>query len=142
MSLRSDIKAVLDADGGLMAIMTGGVHINISEISRTTAPSAFDASSEIKPTILIKEGNELPSGPYSRSVRTPLTLYFYQRVGYDTIEAAMDIVHDLLHEKQIGDGTWQILSDGRMLDNRSGDIRDSALDCSIGVERFRAMRMK
>jgi len=142
MSLRDDLKAVLDADAGLMAIVTGGVYIDISELSRQSAPDAFDSNSEIKPAILIKEGNELPSGPYSRSVRTPLTLYFYQRFGYDSIEAAMDIVHDLLHEQRIGDQTWQILYDGRMLDNRSGDIRDVALDCSMGVERFRAMRMK
>jgi len=142
MSLRDDLKTVLDADDDLMEIITGGVYINISELSRQSAPGAFDADSEIKPTILIKEGNEVPRGPYSRSVQTSLTLYFYQRVGYDSIDAAMNIVLNLLHEQKIGEGTWQILYDGRMLDNRLGDIRDVALDCSMGVERFRAMRMK
>lgn len=142
MSLRDDIKTVLDGDDDLMEMITGGVYINISELSRQSAPGAFDSNSEIKPAILIKEGNEMPDGPYSRSVRTSLTLYFYQLTGFDVIDAAMNMVFDLLHEQKTGDSTWQILYDGRMLDNRLGDIRDVALDCSMGVERFHAFRMK
>ena len=142
MSLRDDIKAVLDGDDDLMEMITGGVYIDISELSRQSAPGAFDANSEIKPAILIKEGNEMPDGPYSRSVRTPLTLYFYQLTGFDVIDAAMNRVLDLLHEQKIGDNTWQILYDGRYLDFRLGDIRDIALDSSMGVERFNAFRMK
>jgi hypothetical protein len=142
MSLRDDLKAVLDADEDLMEMITGGVHIDIPELSRQFAPSAFDSNSEIKPAILIKEGNEIPSGPYSRSVQTPLVFYFYQRAGYDVIEAGINIVFNLLHEQRIGGTTWQIFYDGSMVDNRSGDIRDAALDCSMGVGRFRAVRMK
>ena len=142
MSLRDDIKAVLDADEDLMEMITGGVYINISELSRQSAPGAFDGNSEVKPAILIKEGNEIPSGPYSRSVQTPLVFYFYQRAGNDVIDAAINIVFNLLHEERIGNNTWQILYDGSMVDNRSGDVRDDALDCSMGIERFRAMRMK
>jgi len=142
MSLRSDVKAVLDADEDLMEMITGGVHIDIPELSRQFAPDAFDGDSEIKPAILIKEGNEIPSGPYSRSVQTPLVFYFYQQAGYDVIEAGINIVFNLLHEQRIGGSTWQILYDSSMVDNRSGDIRDAALDCSMGVGRFRAVRMK
>jgi hypothetical protein len=142
MTLRDDVKAVLEDHDDLMEMITGGVYINISELSRQSAPEAFDDNKEIKPAILIKEGNEIPDGPYSRSVRTPLVFYFYQRVGYDVIDAAMNIVHDLLHEQKIGANTWQILYEGRILDNRLGDIRDIALDCSMGVERFRVTRMK
>jgi len=142
MSLREDVKSVLEENDDLMEMITGGIYIDISELSRTTAPDAFDANSEIKPAILMKEGNEVPSGPYSRSVRTPLVFYFYQRIGNDVIDAAMNIVYDLLHEQKIGANTWQILYEGRLLDNRFGDIRDIALDCSMGVERFAATRMK
>src|SRR5689334_2423518 len=118
MTLRDDLKAALVADDDLMAIITGGVYINISELSRQTAPDAFDANKEIMPAILIKEGNEIPRGPYSRSVQTPLVFYFYQRVGFDVIDAAMDIVFNLLHEERIGGGTWQILFDAKLLDDR------------------------
>ena len=142
MSLLTDVKAVVEANTPLMTLLTGGVYIHISEISRTTAPAAFDANKEIKPCVLIKEGNEVPDGPYSRSVRTPLTIYFYQWIGFDVIEQAMNIIFDLLHEQRIGGNTWQILYTGRILDNRAGDIRDAALDCSMGVERFNAIQMK
>lgn len=142
MSLLSDVKSALEDDDDLMDLLPGGLYIHISEISRQSAPGAFDSNSEIVPCLLIKEGNELPNGPYSRSARTPLAFYFYQLTGFDVIEQAMDSVHDLLHEQRIGDKTWQILYDGRLLDNRLGDIRDIALDCSMGVERFNAMRMK
>lgn len=142
MSLLGDVKAALEVNAPLMELLPGGIYIHISEISRQSAPNAFDANKEIVPCMLIKEGNEIPDGPYSRSVQTPLTIYFYQWIGFDVIEQVMDIVYDLLHEQRIGGNTWQILYTGRILDNRSGDVRDSALDCSMGVERFSATQMK
>lgn len=142
MSLLAAMKTAFEADDDLMDLLTGGVFIHVSEVSRQNTPGAFDANKEIIPCVLIKEGNEVPDGPYSRSARTPLRVYFYQPRGFDVIEQAMDIIFDLLHEQRIGENTWQILYTGRLLDSRLGDIRDIALDCSMGLENFVAVRMK
>lgn len=135
MSLSDDIKSALQADGALVALLTGGIFNDVEEISRQNTPGAFDASKELKPCVLIKIGTELKSGPYSRSVRTPITIYFYQRDNYTVIEPAMELAYDDLNDERIGTGVWQI-----MYDLSVPQQRDVALDCPLGMHRFVAVR--
>lgn len=135
MSLSSEIKTVLEANANLMALLTGGIHVDVEEISLQKTPSAFDTDKEIKPSALIKIPNEAPAGPYKTSVRTTFVIYLYQRSGYDKIAAAMVYIYSELNEKKIGTGVWNIEHV-----NSVHQQRDQALDCPLGSLRFMAVR--
>lgn len=138
MSLSEEIKTALEADLALMALLTGGIHIAVEEISRQNTPTAFSANGEIKPCMLIKEGTgtRLRSG-LSNSVNSPLTLYFYQRQGYNVIGPAMGLVFADLSEQKIGTNVWNI-----EFDIEVSQQRDTALDCALGSLRFIAKRLR
>jgi hypothetical protein len=135
MSLSDDIKAALIADTPLLALLTGGVHNDVEEISRQGVPAAFDANGEIQPSALIKLGTEMKLQPTRRGVQTPITIYFYQRSGYDVIEQAMTLAFNDLNEKKIGDSVWNIEHDVTVHQQR-----DAALDCALASLRFVAKR--
>jgi hypothetical protein len=135
MTLSSDLKTALTADTALMALLTGGIHIDVEEISRQNTPTAFDAGGEIKPCALIKLPNEVPTGPFKTSVRTAFVIYFYQRSGYATIASAMVLAYADLNEKQIGSHVWNI-----EFVSAVHQQRDQALDCPLGSLRFSAIR--
>lgn len=135
MSVSDDIKAVLDDNDDLTELLTGGIFNDIEEISRQNTPDAFDANKELKPCALIKVGTESKRGPYSRSVQTPITIYFYQRDNYGVIESAMEKAYDDLNDAKIGTGVWQL-----MYDLSVNQQRDIALDCPLGYLRFVAVR--
>jgi hypothetical protein len=139
MTLSESIKTALEADAALMALLTGGIHIEVEEISRQNTPTAFDATTkEIKPCALVKLGVEsrLQSG-YVTAVNTPLVIYFYQRQGYAVIEAAMDLALADLSEQKIGANVWNI-----EFDIAVNQQRDTALDCALGSLRFVAKRLR
>jgi hypothetical protein len=135
MSIGNDIKTALELDDALMALLTGGVFADVEEINRQNTPGAFDANMEIEPCILIKEGTETKLRPTRRGVQTPITIYFYQRSGFDVIDAAIALAFDDLNEKKIGDSVWNIEHDITI--HRQ---RDAALDCPLGTLRFVAKR--
>lgn len=136
MSISDSLKTVLQADTALMALLTGGIHNDVEEISRQNTPSAFDATTkEIKPCALIKLPTEVPAGPYVRSVRTTIVIYVYQRQGYDVIEPAMEKIFNDVNDTQIGSNVWNIEYVGAVHQQR-----DQALDCPLGLLRFAAIR--
>ena len=137
MSLSDDVKTVLEADATLMALLTGGVHNDVEEISRQNTASAFDSNNEILPCALIKLGVEIPRGPYIHSVQSPLVIYFYQRQGFDVIAPAMVRVYGLLHDQKIGSATWRV-----EFDSETSNQRDDPLDCALGTQRFVAVRSR
>jgi hypothetical protein len=135
MSLSSEIKTALTADTALMALLTGGIFVDVEEISLQKTAAAFDSNKEIKPCALIKLPNEVPTGPYTTSVRTAFVIYFYQRSGYTTIATAMLLAYADLNEKQIGTHVWNI-----EFVSAVHQQRDQALDCPLGSLRFSAVR--
>jgi hypothetical protein len=139
MSLSDDIKTALQADAALVALLTGGIFNEVEEISRQNTAGAFDATTkELKPCALIKYGTDtrLRSG-IANSVNSPVTIYVYQRQGYDVIEPAMDKIFTDLNEKQIGTNVWNI-----EFDIAVNQQRDTALDCALGSLRFVAKRLR
>jgi hypothetical protein len=138
MSLSDDIQSALEADTDLMTLLTGGIFTHVEEISRQNTPEAFDANGEIQPCALIKEGTEIPlrSG-YKSATNDPVTIYFYQRQGYDVIEPAMDLAFFDLNEQKIGTNVWNI-----EFDIRVNQQRDTALECALGSLRFVAKRLR
>lgn len=139
MTFIDEVKEVLEDDGDLMTLLTGGFYSGsqVREISRQNTPAAFDANQEILPCLLVVEETEFKHGPYRRSMQTTFSVFFYQRAGYDVIEQAMDRSFDLLHEAKIGDGTWQVL-----FVNSVKNQTDQALDCALETQRFTAARMR
>jgi hypothetical protein len=135
MTLSNSIKGVLEADTSLMDLLTGGIYADVMEISRQLTPAAFDAHGEIKPCALIREGTEIKLRPTRRGVQTPVTIYFYQRSGYDVIEQAMNYVFNDLNEQKIGVSVWNIEHDVTIQGQH-----DPALDCALGSLRFVAKR--
>lgn len=135
MTLSSDLKTALTANTALMALLTGGIHIDVEEISIQKTPTAFDTNKEIKPCALIKLPNETPTGPYQTSVRTAFVIYFYQRSGYDVIAPAMNEVYGDLNDARIGANVWNI-----EFVSAVHQQRDQALDCPLGSLRFSAVR--
>jgi len=135
MSLSDSIKTALEADGALMALLTGGIFNNVEEISKQNTPEAFDANDEIKPCALIKLGVETKTGPHARSVRTPIRIYFYQRQGYDVIDPAEELVFNILNDQQIGERVWNIEYGSEI-----NQQRDQALDCALESQVWNAIR--
>lgn len=135
MTLSSEIKTILEANASLMAVLTGGIFVDVEEISLQKTASAFDSNKEIKPCALIKIPNEAPAGPYKTSVRTTFIIYLYQRSGYDKIAAAMVYIYGDLNEHKIGTNVWNIEHV-----NSVHQQRDQALDCPLGLLRFMAVR--
>lgn len=135
MTLSSDIKTALTANTALMALLTGGIHVDVEEISIQKTPTAFDANKEIKPCALIKFPNEVPAGPYLTSVRSAFVIYVYERSGYDVISQAIVKIFTDLNEKRIGSNVWNIEFVSTVYQQR-----DQALDCPLGSLRFSAVR--
>lgn len=136
MSFAAEIKTALESDDALMDVLTGGIYADVEEINRQLTPDAFDATTkEIKPCALVKLGTEYKLTDTRRGVRSPLTIYFYERSGYSNIDDAMSMVFDLLNEAKIGDSTWNI-----EFQNAVYQQRDQALDCALGTLRFVAAR--
>ena len=142
MTVADDIKTILTADATLMALLTGGVHTGMQEISRQDTPSAFDANMEILPCALIKIGTEIPRGPYMRSTQTVIHIYFYQRTGNATIESAMDRTYDLLHDTRIGARTFAILHDNTLHSYDIAERQDNALQSSMAMQRYLQVRLR
>ena len=144
MTVQGDIATVLEANAALMAVLTGGVHQmdEVGEISRQNTPGVFDANGELKPCALIGEGTEVPRGPYDHdgvgtSVGSAVTVYFYEREGYASIENAMGKVFTLLARKKVGNGTWRVEYESSIRNQA-----DQALQSSLGLMRFVVVRLR
>ena len=137
--MRAAVKAVLEGDSTLMATLTGGVHTK-AEISRQGTPTAFDGNGEILPCALLKVESVVPAGPYTHSARMVLAVYWYERSGYESIEAARARGYALLHDTRVCPSTgecWRIVHSGDV-----GDVEDGALGCSMAVSRYVATVMR
>ncbi len=127
----------MQADSTLSAILTGGIHAT-SEISRQLTPSAFDANGEIRPCALVTTPGEFADGPDEFAGRLNCTIFFYQRTGYATIDAARDYTRTKFHRQKVGDPADKVF-EMRWVTSVN-EKRDSALDASMHVLRFEIVR--
>ena len=134
--MRETIRALLAADGTLAGLLTGGVWA-ATEISRQNTPGAFDANGELRPCALVKLESEGPVGPYVTSSRLFVLVMFYERSGYTAIDAAVARTYTLLHYVKAGAAVWEMRHAGDVL-----DLEDQALECSLGMSRFVAVRLR
>lgn len=128
------ILTLLQYDAALAGVLTGGVHRAV-EISRQATPDAFDGNGELLPCALLKQETATPWGPHDDSGRLYVVVYFYQRSGYDNIEAARKRVYDLLHRVKVtpedGSGNYDIRHGNDLI-----DIEDGALNVPMAMSRY------
>ena len=124
------IVQLLQADAQLMAALPGGVHRAV-EISRQATPGAYDEWRELLPCALVRQETATPWGPYEHSARLYVTVWFYQRSGYDSIEVARKRVYALLHRQRIADGNWGIEHANDLLDSE-----DTGLGVPMAMSRY------
>jgi hypothetical protein len=136
LTTRDDVKAVLEADGTLMALLTGGVYAG-GTINRQDTAGAFDGNKEIRPCALVNAESQAPAGPFKDSAREVVRVFFYERSGYDAIDQAIERVYVLLHRQKVGASGWIMLHAGDVTDQV-----DQALDCSLAVSRYYKHRMR
>lgn len=143
MTLETDFITLINADLDLTALLPGKVYsaIEVDEISRQLTPDAFNANKELLACALVKQGIELPRGPYRQSgamsVQTNVTIFLYEYRTSENIDQAMDYLIDLFSEKRIADGMWNI-----EYENGSWNQTDDTLNANLCVLRFNAVRMK
>lgn len=115
MTLEEEVKAILEADAELVALATGGIYsdkfigvegFHRGEHSKTAA--AFNEDEMLKPTILIREGPEVPYGNIRnpqqgfKAVAQGFSLYFFQMRNDDIIQAMKVRTEELLEGKRVG----------------------------------------
>ncbi len=129
--MREEIKAYLSADAELSAIVTGGVHAGL-EITRQLTPGAFDGNNELLPCILVRDGNLSPDGPHHDGAREYISIFIYQKVGFDAIDLARKRVYALLHRQTAAiAGVWEIRHS-----NDTPVLDDPALRCNMALSEF------
>jgi hypothetical protein len=136
MSALSAAKAILEADVTLLAAATGGI-FDFDEtgrlgLSRTTTPTAFDATGIIKPCVLLKLRSSTPDFQLADdptqyvSVREMLEAWFFSDNSYAAIETMRNRTYILLHGKQLA-GTFVV----RWAGDVRIPIRDMDLDSFV-----------
>lgn len=137
MSLSATITDLLTADTSLMETLTGGVQDAV-EISRQLTPGAFDANGEILPCALIKTGNENALQRKISAVQTTLTIYFYERTGFLSIDLALEKVLEILSQQHLGESSiWEV-----QFNIEIARTTDDALNCSLAVQRYNVIRQR
>jgi hypothetical protein len=138
--MRTAIYNVLNDDSALGAILTGDIHTG-TQITRQSAPTAFDSNKELLPCALLKFANDTAIGPYETSSALDFNVLVYQRDGVASIDLARARIYALLHRQSVvpsaGGTCWQIRSVGEVL-----DAWDDVLDASLIVMRFRAVWLR
>lgn len=131
------ILTLLQYDEDLAELLPGGIY-DALEISRQDTPEAFDENGELQPCALVKSGNETSMEAVTAAVRTPVSIYLYQRRGYAEIEQATGIIFALLHRQHFGsESIWEV-----RFNTEIARTRDDALDCSLAVQRYDVVRIK
>ncbi|GIV73540.1 hypothetical protein [Caldilinea sp.] len=128
------VVTLLQNDATLAAILTGGVHRAV-EISRQETPGAFDNNRELLPCALVKQESATSWGPHPHSGRLYIAVWFYQRRGYDAVEAARKRVYQLLHRRKLmpgdGSGCYEMRHAGDLL-----DAEEAELGVSMAMSRY------
>lgn len=125
----AQIKAVLDADAPLNALLTGGIY-QAEQISRHATPAAFDSYQELLPVANLRPAGETPTGTHRTTAILFLDIGIYQRTGDATIKAAAAMIFSLLNDQLVA-GLTDVIWAGS-----TKDLPDDALDGSIQVEHY------
>ncbi len=130
------VLTLLQYDAAIAGVLPGGVQRAV-EISRQATPGAFDANGELRACALVKQETATPWGPHEDSGRLYITIYLYERAGYDAIEAARKRIYALLHRQKLtpvdGSGCYEVRHVNDVI-----DAEDSALHVPMAMSRYMA----
>jgi len=142
VTVLANIKAVLEADGTLLATATGGIYdFDETErlgINRTTLPGAFDANLIIKPCVLVKLRSEVPDDVLADDPSQYVSLtaiyefWCYEDNGFTNIDTMLARIYTLMQGVQVS-GTFQM--------HWMGDatpFRDDVLDANLNRSDYMA----
>ena len=134
----AQVKAILEADSGLAALLTGGIYDQ--ELSRQTTPGAFDAFKELKPAAVVRGSSETPWGPHHNGARLYFGVWLYENGGSTTIEAARDLIYSDLHRVKLPSGSRNNYEAVHIQDTL--DTEDEQLNARLIVCRFMATSIR
>lgn len=113
MAREDDFVTRMEADGTLMAILTGGVYskaeVGREGITRDTAEDAFDANGYLKPCALVRQRGLVPDGDVHdeiaqlSSAGQVVEIYLYEDSGYGNIDSALSRLFTLFFGYQFSD---------------------------------------
>jgi hypothetical protein len=131
MTIAALVEAVLAADVTLTTALTGGVHSYQDTkrlgLSKTTVPTAYDASGVIKPCALVKQRSRVPTSAIKdapsqkTSEAAIIEIWLYSDGNTTPPETAANRVYVLLHEQYVSAGRLKWV-------NTIEDFRDPAMD--------------
>ena len=131
--MKETIRAFLEADATLVALLTGGFYAS-PEVSRQETAGAFDANMEILPCANVKLETLIPAGPHPEAAEQFFAIYFYQRSGFATVRSAVARTFTLLSRQALDATMYEI-----RLVNHGPEIIDPALECSLVLSRYVAI---
>lgn len=135
--MRAAIVSLLTSDAALMAILTGGIH-SATLISRQTTPAVYNDDRELRPCALLRFEDESQQQAHATAARLFFVLYFYQRAGYDQIDAARARCYALLRNTLLaGVQAWEVMHINDVLDQS-----DDVLAASMSLSRYQVMRLR
>lgn len=144
-SLRQAVKALLEADPLLDALLTGGIY-DRRGINRTLTPDAYNSTTgALKPCAVITESTTTALDPVKEAdfEQVFLNVWLYEEEGnnYATIDQAKDRIRYLLHRK-----TDLTIDPGCIHEIRHadsvGDQYDDIMKAEMVRERFWAWRKR
>jgi hypothetical protein len=111
-SPEADIAALIAADTGIMALLTGGVHqaglVGVEGITRETTPAAFDSDGYLLPCCLVRQRDLVPTldvldgATQAKSTIQVVECWLYQDAPlYDVIDAVSTLLYGLLQGKRL-----------------------------------------
>jgi hypothetical protein len=128
--VREIIRAFLEADAALLAMLPGGIFAEI-EISRLNTPAAFDANKELQACANVKLETRSPVGPHPDCAQQFFAVTIYQLSGFTVIDQAVQRVYELLHGQKISSLIYEV-----QLVDTIPEAFDYALNCSMALSRF------
>ena len=131
--LQSDLVASINNNAALALVLTGQAHG--LRIDRVYTPSAFDGNYELRPCAFVKVSLDAAIPDLRGSGMATVEVYLYQRVGFEVISQARDLLYALWHEHAIGGGTLLWADD-------VVDQHDDALNADLILTRFSHYRLR
>lgn len=135
---RTAIADLMQADGALMALLTGGVYRVAQLTPGMDAPTPFDAVSGVmRPSALVRNETTATDGPAGHFDRAFVVVFFYDHGSYTVIDDALDRTREILHRRYVGNGAYEI----RHIDDVS-DQYDDALLAYMHRSRYQVVRYR
>lgn len=129
------VRDTLAADGTLMALLPGGIHTGVGEISRQKTPAAFDpATGELLPCGLVANTNDAVDGPVGIAARMLVSVWLYHRTSDAVLDEAAARARALLH-RAVLPGTYET----RWV-FATPSFDETALEARGAVTRFEVIR--